>query len=306
MTTQISIIIPTYKRHASLEKALLTVDRYRPLDSEVLVVDQSPDCQKYSLRICQRYPYINYICLSTPGLPRARNMGITHTSGTIIFFMDDDAVLDPACLSEHLSYHAQNGIFAIAGRIKQMGDISWAQSSKVTEILDSTGEAIGNFDLDAEDEVLYASGGHMSVKREFLKKVGLFNPRFKGNALFEDVEFFTRARKRGCSVRYNPRAILYHYPEKNGGCHERKGPKYLTERLYNHMLYYILHIRVIPSRACLIYIKNLIEYISRKENNRHSLVQIIACGFSVLKAYRNAFMSILDNYKWADIKGTKH
>ncbi len=291
MTAEISIIIPTYKRHDHLKKALITVDRYRPVNSEVIIVDQSPDSKKYSVQFNKCYPYVKYICLPSPGLPKARNAGINNSSGAIIFFMDDDAVLDPICLDEHISYHCQNNVYAIAGRIKQMGEVSWAKTSEVTAIDDKTGEAVGNFDLDNETEVLYASGGHMSIKRDIIKKVGFFNTCFKGNALYEDVEFFARVRDKGFSINYNPRAIVYHYPDSKGGCHESNGPKYLTERLYNHMLFYILHIGIIPTTKFIIYLKNLIEYISRKKNNKHSIIRIILCIFSIFKAYINASIS---------------
>jgi GT2 family glycosyltransferase len=297
MTPELSIIIPTYKRHTHLEKALKTVNQYRPPSSEVIVVDQSPDHKKYATHFCKVYPYIKYIHLSSPSLPKARNAGIVNCSGDIIFFMDDDTIVDPACLNEHISYHARNGVYAIAGRIKQMGEVSWANISDVTVIDNDTGEATGNFDLDHETEVLYASGGHMSVKRDIIKKVGLFNPRFKGNALYEDVEFFARVRKKGYAIKYDPRAIVYHYPDTNGGCHESKGSTYLTERLYNHMLFYILHRRIIPSKKFIIYIKNLMEYISRKKNKRHSIIKIGLCIVSIIEAYWNAFLSFFTHYK---------
>ena len=298
MAPALTIIIPTYKRPIGLEKTLTSVDRYRPPDAEVIVVDQSPGSGEHARHIHGRFPYVHYIHCSQPNLPAARNAGIKNSSGAIIFFTDDDAVLDPACLGEHLAMHEQHDLYAVAGRIKQMKEISWANTSVVAEVNRETGEALGNFDLDYEGEVLYASGGHFSIKRELLEAVGLFNPLFKGNALFEDVEFFNRVRKKGFTVTYNPRAVIYHYPEDSGGCHEAEGSAYLTDRLYNHTLYYLLTIGVIPSRPFILYVKNLIEYISRNPHNGHNPLRILSCMLSIVSAYKNALVSTITVPKW--------
>lgn len=298
MPVKISIIIPTYKRHASLERTLTSIAQYKPADSEIVIVDQSPDSKKQSQTLSKQFPFVRYIHLSKPGLPNARNTGIINSSGSIILFLDDDTTAHPDCFNEHLAAHARNGIFAVAGRIKQMNkNVSWAETHTVASIDSQTGETTGNFDLDYEGDVLYATGGHMSIKRDVFKNAGLFNTFFIGNALFEDIEFSLRIRKRGYPVYYNPRAIISHYPDNKGGCHESNNTLYLLERLHNHVLFYTLHLNVIPSKECFIYMKNLMEYISRKKNNSHSIFKFCLCLLFVFRAYVNAGISFLYNPK---------
>lgn len=294
MSTEISIIIPTYKRHSSLERTLKSVIQNMPSSSEIIVVDQSPDSKEKSQSFCKQYPFLKYICLAKPSLPNARNTGIINSTGTIILFLDDDTVVHPDCFKEHITIHTQNSVSAVAGRVKQMDNrISWANISTVATINNKTGETAGNFDLEYEGDVLYAWGGNMSFKRNIFSKSGLFNTRFIGNALFEDVDFCFRIRKFGYSIRYNSKALVYHYPTLKGGCYESKGTQYLIERLHNHILFYLLHINKIPSKFFLIYLKNLIEYISRKKNNRHSILQVFLCILYIFKAYINANISLL-------------
>jgi GT2 family glycosyltransferase len=152
----------------------------------------------------------------------------------------------------------------------------------------NTGETSGNFDLDYEGAVLYATGGHLSVKRPVFARTGLFNPFFAGNALYEDVDFSFRARKCGFTIWYNPRALVYHYPSTGGGCHAEKNSPYLTTRLHNHTLFYLLHIQIIPSKHYIIYMKNLIEFISRTPEIpgiRHSPLSVTWCLLAIGKAY---------------------
>ena len=303
MSVKISIIIPTYKRHGSLEKALTSIAQYKPVDSEIIIVDQSPDSKKKSNSFKNKFPFIQYICLPGPSLPHARNTGIINSTGSIILFLDDDATVHPDCFNEHLAAHAQNDNDVVAGRIKQMNrDVSWAETDTVASIDSRTGENTGNFDLDYEGDVLYATGGHMSVKRDVFKTTGLFNTFFIGNALFEDIEFSLRLRKHGYFTKYNPRAIMYHYPESKGGCHDSNNTNYLLERLHNHVLFYTLHFNVTPSREFIIYIKNLMEYISRKKGGSHDILKFCLCLLFFFKAYISAGISFVYNPRLSEQK----
>lgn len=303
MPVKISIIIPTYKRHESLEKTLVSVNQYRPADSETIVVDQSPDSKEQSQKFLKKFPNVRYICLLKPNLPNARNTGIINSCGTIILFLDDDTIVHPNCFNKHISTHTQKGIYVVAGRIKQMNrETSWAKTETVASIDNQTGETTGNFDLDYDGNVLYATGGHMSINRIMFNKVGLFNTLFTGNALYEDIEFSFRVRKKGYSIKYNPGAIIYHYPDSKGGCHESNNKDYLLERLHNHILFYTLHVNAIPSREFFIYLKNLMEFISRKKNGSHSKRMVYLCILFILKAYSNAVISIFYNPKLLERK----
>lgn len=299
MSISLSVIIPTYDRHSSLERTLSALESNLPQNTEVIIIDQSPDRVVHKIKFCSRFPFIKYFCVPLPNLPAARNIGIEKSRGGIILFIDDDAIIDKKCILEHLNTHSQKGVHAVAGRIKQMNNASWADSDSVTRINHETGETTGNFDLDYQGDVLYASGGHMSIKRNILIETGLFNARFEGNALFEEVEFFSRLRKKGYTIRYNRNAVVYHYPVSFGGCHIGNQPQYLRQRLHNHMLFYILHIKRIPSRALMIYFKNLIEFISRTKNRQHSFAQILLCLLSIFKAYINAGISYFTPQKLA-------
>jgi GT2 family glycosyltransferase len=190
--------------------------------------------------------------------------------------------------------HSQENINAIAGRIVQKNmNYTWEPISTVAAIDCQTGETNGNFDLDYNGNVLFATGGHMSIKRSVFQSAGLFNRRFSGNALYEDVEFFCRMRKKGFTVRYNPRATVFHYPLEAGGCHTSKGPRYLMERLHNQTLFFLLHISLFPPMTYIKYCRNLIEYISRNKNKTYSIKRFLLCILTLCKAYYNAILSML-------------
>ncbi len=292
MADVLSIIIPTYNRHTALKRVLLSVAQYRPPASEVIIVDQSPDSREQASILLNQFPFVKYIRIKRVGLPHARNVGIRNSTGTVLLFIDDDTCVHPNCFTEHLKSHARQGISAVAGRIKQMNkNVSWAPTETVAAIDPETGETTGNFDITYEGTISYATGGHMSIKRKVFRDAGLFNPKFIGNALFEDVEFSCRIRKKGYPIYYNAQAIVYHYPAENGGCHASDTTGYLIERLHNHLLFYTLHIKKIPSKPFILYMKNLVEYISRTPQNRHSFLRISQCIVAMIQAYKHACIS---------------
>jgi hypothetical protein len=289
-----SIVIPTYLRHESLDKTVLSVIQYAPQGSEVIVVDQSPGADSHADRFMERYPGLHYICIKKPSLPNARNIGARYSTAPLVLFIDDDATVHPDCFREHLLSHDNQETHIVAGRVKQTNpEVQWAPVSAVAAINPETGETTANFDLEYTGEVVYATGCHFSVKKQVFAQVGLFNTRFTGNALFEDVDFCLRARKKGFAILYNPRAIVFHHAVKIGGCHQSRNRAYLNERLHNRTLFFVLHCHLIPGREFLVYTKNLVEFITRTQNGSHSLRLGIVCSFILLKAYADALLSSL-------------
>jgi len=281
----VSIVIPTFNRPHSLITAVESVFSSAGTPREVVVVDQSADAEKYAGKLRGMFSDVTYLCVPAPNLPNARNIGIGRSRGDIILFMDDDAVMRPGCVEEHLAAHGSRNVGIVAGRIRQRGGAAWAATAAVTALDPFTGVTTSNFDLDTEGYVDYATGGHFSIRRDVYLKVGPFNRRFRGNALFEDIEFSLRLRKKGFAVWYSSRALVDHWPQKHGGCTNADTRAYLLDRLHNHVLFYLLCIRPLPSRQFLRYIRHICEYICRTNTAGHSPFLFGRCLHAIGSAY---------------------
>jgi GT2 family glycosyltransferase len=297
MDDRLAIVIPTYRRHECLQRLLDSIASETDGDVETVVVDQSPDAREWKERLVLRYHFVRTVVLTSPNLPAARNAGMKATSAEIILFVDDDAVVLPGCIQEHLRLHRASNIGAVAGRIRQTGTVRWAESDRVAHVDPHTAETTGNFDIDWEGPVLYGSGGHLSVRKEAAVLAGLFNKRFVGNALFEEVDFCYRLRRLGLEIRYSPRAVVAHAPPGHGGCGGEHTTRYLLDRMHNHALFYFLQVHSYPAPAFLGTMKNLAEYLSRKQNGRHSLRLLGCSAWMICKAYGDMIMSRLA-YRW--------
>jgi GT2 family glycosyltransferase len=277
MNPTLSIIIPTLHRPELAAQALGSVADQLDRNDEVIIVDQ--DAQSTQLKeLCARSSApVHYLSLLQPNLPAARNHGITHSRGDIVIFIDDDCMVSKNCLAEHRAAFDSLSTIAVAGRIKQCGASQWAHTSTVASINPRTAETTANFDVDKSGPVSYASGGHMAFKRTLIDTVGGFNPRYRGNALFEDVDYSLRVRASGATIHYLPHATVEHYPQTTGGCHRASPIRHLLDRLHNHTLFYLLHLQPLPSAEFLRYLKNLTEYICRKPEGQHSLTALVRC-----------------------------
>jgi hypothetical protein len=79
-----------------------------------------------------------------------------------------------------------------------------------------------------ERDVDSVSGGAMLLRREALADVGALDDRFF--AYHEDVDWCTRARRRGWRIRYVPQAIVYHRMHASTGGGYARPIAYLTSR----------------------------------------------------------------------------
>lgn len=89
MSPKVSIIIPTYKRTAKLQRALQSIEQACTLTHEVIVVD---DCPEGSAAPVSIQFGAKYMCKSGSerGQSKSRNIGIRLATGRTLVFLDDD------------------------------------------------------------------------------------------------------------------------------------------------------------------------------------------------------------------------
>lgn len=85
--SSISIIIPTRGRHHFLKQAIASVLAQTKPAAEIIVVDDGVGAKD---AVGHMHPSITVLDNQERGPVPARNMGVTHASGDIICFLDDD------------------------------------------------------------------------------------------------------------------------------------------------------------------------------------------------------------------------
>ena len=203
---QASIIIPTYNRAEKLRSCLEALsDQTQPAcDYEaVVVVDGSMDGSLEMLANLQTPFALRVLHQSNSGQPVALNRGAAASRGRISIFLDDDIIVTPRFVAEHLRLHHRRdwvvGIGQLTLTVPPGAD--WFASGFAKGWRDHYEEFnCGKRQPDWDD----CYGGNMSVSRATFMAVG-------GNVIDlrrgYDVELAYRLKEYGCSFEYLPEAL---------------------------------------------------------------------------------------------------
>lgn len=230
---EVSIIIPTYNRKEILREALefLFNQSYPKENYEIVIVDDgSTDGTEKMINSLSPPCRLVYLHQDRKGPAIARNLGIKNARGKIIVFIDSDIFSSPDFINEHVKFHRRFGDVVVSGptvRTDKLKDVfSDIKRRKFRESLAWSGPSLITSNL--------------SVKKEFLLKVGGFDGEFVGMG-WHDWELGLRLKKLGLEVKRNVETIVYHYKRKRRLsdipflCEKRRGQG------INAVLYYKKH-----------------------------------------------------------------
>jgi GT2 family glycosyltransferase len=215
--TELSIVIPTYRRRDALPRTLealaaqtIPADRF-----EVIVVDDPEDDDPAVVAECvqagARAFDVRQLSRERWGVSAARNAGWRAARAELILFINDDIVLKPDALAEHLDWHRREP----DERVGVLGAIVWSSEIRVSPFMRWLEHGI-QFDYDSlpGEEASWAHfyASHASVKRSLLERVGGFDEeRFP--FLYEDLDIAYRMLDHGFRLVYDRNAVGEHLHE---------------------------------------------------------------------------------------------
>lgn len=101
--TKISVIIPTYNREVTLERAIKSVLAQTHRNFELIVIDDG-STDNTSLIIDKYNRKIRYFSKLHAGVSSARNLGLEKSEGTWVSFLDSDDYWLPGKLERQMEY----------------------------------------------------------------------------------------------------------------------------------------------------------------------------------------------------------
>jgi glycosyltransferase involved in cell wall biosynthesis len=201
---KISIIISAYNAEKYISECLESVFNlnYPKEDFEVIVID---DCSKdRTAEVAKRFPCRVKRNEVNKNVAGARNEGIKIARGEIIIFFDADCVATPDWLRELMKY--QDGRSIVGGLDTSskrdpilMRCIDFAMTSMIgTGGMRRKGMRFAKY---------YPRGFSFCVPKRAFDELGLFKEDIVPG---EEVEFDLRAEKNGYTLRFSPRAVVFH------------------------------------------------------------------------------------------------
>jgi GT2 family glycosyltransferase len=234
--TSVSVLIASYRRVERLAACLDGVERQtRPAD-EVVVISHSDDpaTERYVNQRAQGWPQIRAAVAQGSGSVAAYNTGLRSSRGSIIAFVDDDAVPHDEWLGRIVRTFEQDGrIAGVGGRdiVIVDGRVEFLTSAR--RLPDGTplvgrvqwfGRITGNHHVGAgrPRDVDVLKGVNMSFRRAEVEHGFDERLRGRGAVVHSEVSICLPLRKRGLRVVYDPEIVVMHYPApRPAGDHRR-------------------------------------------------------------------------------------
>ena len=206
MNILISVIVPVYNVELYLDRCISSIINQKYKQIEVLLIDDGSTDS--SLDICryweQRDNRITVIHQKNAGVSAARNVGIDHSNGQYISFIDSDDIVDENIYSEFEEQY-KKGIDIIRFRCKTLYGKFRVVSENLVE-----GELNLNSSIDKYN--LFFNGHTFgSVCFTIFKKNIISNHRFNSNYKYgEDYLFYFNVLENVSTI-YISNKILYYY-----------------------------------------------------------------------------------------------
>lgn len=209
---KLSVVVCTRNRAVQLAKCLNKLARVEPErnDIELIVVDNGSSDGTAAVieHAAKTSPFkFHHFSEHKKGVSHAKNCGLLHCSGDLIFFTDDDCYLEAGFFSK-LERAVQASGFAFGG-----GQILPQSADLDQRVAQMTVEKLCPITPDmAVVPPGFIQGANMFFMREIFEKVGLFNVALGAGTPFpcEDIEMVARAARAGFIGGQLPGFTVYH------------------------------------------------------------------------------------------------
>lgn len=213
----VTIVVPTRKRAADLERCLNALSRLTPPADEIIVVDSAPTTEE-AIEVAARCG-ARYIREPRIGASRARNRGARQASSDIIAYIDDDAVPDPGWLSPVLNEFADPAVALVVGKVSPPSADSAVAG--LYELAGFSGQASRRMVVDRAtpgwfEKVNFHPFGiapNMAIRRAALDRWAGFDERLgPGTPVpgHEEQHAFLQLIELGWRLVYTPEALVTH------------------------------------------------------------------------------------------------
>jgi GT2 family glycosyltransferase len=212
---RISVVIPTYRRRQSVERALRALARQTlaATEFEVVVVANGPDDGTMALLSAFAAPFaLRPLQRHEPGRAGACNEGIVAAAGDLVVLLDDDMEPVPDFLAAHRRAHEGGRVGVVGAAPVVLGPAATAAAGYIAARFERHLAKLATPGHRFQVRDFYS--GNFSIPRADLIAAGLFDEGFTeyGN---EDLELARRLTRDGIQLVFSPEATAYQHYEKD-------------------------------------------------------------------------------------------
>jgi GT2 family glycosyltransferase len=162
---------------------------------ETVIVDGgSTDC---TFDVIKQYPVKLVQEPKRGGISAARNLGISHSEGNLVVFLDDDAIAEMDWLENLVKPFENEKVAGVCGKV-----------FPITNSLFNR-EFAPDYDQGSDiKETKYFVGCNMAFRKSAIVEVGIFDPKIIYG--HDENELCSRLLEAGYHLIYTPYAVVYH------------------------------------------------------------------------------------------------
>ncbi len=222
---RVSVIIPTYNCDRYIAQALESVLSQRGCSYEAIVIDDGST--DGTCRVLRPYgAYLRYFYQKNQGVSAARNHGIQLAQGEFVAFLDADDFFLPGKLAAQVAkFEAQPDLGIVHSGWRRVN----SQGKALMDV--QPWQTFPELNLESWLRWKPVFPGAMIFRREWLERVGGFDPRF---TVAEDVDLVLRLALNGCAAAWLPRiTVCYRQREQSAMCNGLFQARFLPAVLDN-------------------------------------------------------------------------
>ncbi|MUT68049.1 glycosyltransferase family 2 protein [Paenibacillus sp. NEAU-GSW1] len=225
---KISVVIPTYKRVSTLVECLDGIRWQRRVPDEIVVIARQSD--EETLAFLNRFTALNItlVLIEKPGAIAALNAGIGRASGDIIVITDDDTIGHSDWIERiERHYIEDDRLGGLGGKdyVYHDGILERGSADRVGKLM-WFGRMIGNHHIGTGNarEADIMKGANMSFRKQAAQGLRL-DENLKGNGaqVHWEVGFSLSIKKRGWTLKYDPKVCVDHFPAVRHDEDQRNG-----------------------------------------------------------------------------------
>ncbi|MDA8777046.1 glycosyltransferase [Pontimonas sp.] len=239
---RVSVILVNYKGADDTLKALdtlMALPEY-PETLEIVVVDNASGDGSLDLLRQRERDIVLVASPANSGFAGGCNLGVKHSTGEIVAFLNNDAKPDTGWVSAALeAFDSYENVGAVASQV-----LNWEGTHVDFSGAGMTWYGMGYRPLTGNKAttkpqkpapVLFGTGSAMFVRRSVFDELGGFDESFF--MFFEDVDFGWRLNLAGYTYLYQPQSVAFHrYHGSMGGIPKHR-EQFLLERNALYCLY---------------------------------------------------------------------
>ncbi len=210
-TARVSIIVVSRDRPRLLRRCVAGISQLYYPNFEVVVVCDPDGAEE--LNASGFAKQIKIVEFDATNISAARNLGLSHASGEVVAFIDDDAVPEPTWLDHLVEPIANGGAVAAGGYVRSRNGITFqwtardVRTNSWSEPLDLRGDAPVYIEGEAFQGVK-TEGTNMAFDKGTVCAMGGFDPAFQ--FYLDETDLNMRLAKKEAVTAIVPLAQVHH------------------------------------------------------------------------------------------------